>query len=500
MGSSSWARGSMAATSNPLAAVAALGVLADGGTAMDAALASDAVLGVVQPMSTGVGGDLFCLVDDGREITGFNGSGAAPAALTLDVCAAARDAAAPADPAASAPGVANWSDGLPDTSALAVTVPGGVDGWSQLAGRFGRLGLGAVLGPARAVAADGFPVGRVTARAWRGASPRLRPGSPFPAVMRAGQRFANPALADPLAAIAAGGRDAHYEGTWGKQAVDAVAEAGGVLAAEDLAAHRGEWVAPITGSYRDHDVVELPPNGQGAAVLAALARRDDEDPGGPEDPETVVAVMRAVRAGMQAAYRHVADPRVAPVPEFWRARDTVYLAVGADGMAVSLISSNAWGFGSGICAGGAVLQNRGVGFSLDPSHPNVVAGGKRPFHTIIPGLLRRDGRTRWVVGVMGGPMQPQGHVQVMSHLLDHGRDPQAALDAPRARWLGGDLFALETGFPAGVAGAFEAAGLDVLDVPLHPMEAGGGQVVRIHDDGWLEGGSEPRQDGVAFGR
>jgi gamma-glutamyltranspeptidase/glutathione hydrolase len=195
----------------------------------------------------------------------------------------------------------------------------------------------------------------------------------------------------------------------------------------------------------------------------------------------------------------VADPRFAATPDFWSGHDTVYTAVVADGMAVSLISSVFWGWGSGIVAGGAPLQNRGAGFSLDPSHPNAVAGGKRPFHTIIPALVRRDSRPWAVLGVVGGPMQPQGQVQVLSHLIDHGRDPQQALDAPRARWLGRELVGLEAGLGADVAAALTSAGFRVLERPLPPVEAGSGQVVRIHDDGWLQGGADQRRDGVAFG-
>jgi gamma-glutamyltranspeptidase/glutathione hydrolase len=483
----------MVSTSSPLAVQAALWALDEGGTAVDAAIACDAVLGVVEPLWTGIGGDAFCLVDDGSAVAAFNGSGAAPAALTLDAAIAARAA----DPIA--PGLADFVGGLPDTSPLAVTVPGAVDAWAQLSERFGRLGLGRCLVPARSLAEAGFPVGRQAARQWRGAGDRLPPGAPLPAVVRAGQRITNPELAASLAAIADGGASAHYEGRWAESAAAAVSAAGGVLTTADLAAHRGEWVQSISGSYRGFEVVQHPPNGQGAAVLAALGRRQLEAPGRPEEPDTVVAVMSAVIEGMRLAERHVADPRRAVVPEFWTGRDTVYTAAVADGMAVSLISSVFYLFGSGIFAGGAPLQNRGVGFSLDPDHPNAVGPGKRPFHTIIPALVRRDDTPWAVLGVVGGPMQPQGQVQVLSHLIDHGRDPQAALDAPRARWFGGDLVAVESGFGPGVTAALRAAGFTVHDQPLAPGEAGSGQIIRLHDDGWLEGGADPRRDGVAFG-
>src|SRR5437764_5686221 len=408
MGSPSWGRSAMVATSNPLAVEAALWALGEGGTAMDAALASDAVLGVVQPMSTGVGGDLFCLVDDGQEVVGFNGSGAAPTALTLESCRQAGE----------------WGD----RSALTVTVPGAVDGWAQLGERYGRLGLERTTTPARQVAANGFPLGAAASSTWRAEDKRMRPESPLPRQPSAGQRVTNAELASTLDEVATGGRDAHYEGSWAKAAVAAVEAAGGVLSLDDLARHRGEWVDPISADYRGHTVVELPPNGQGAAVLAALDELGADPLGPARDLGTVAHTMTAVRHGMEAAYEHVADPRFAAIPPFWEARDTVYTAVVADGMCVSLISSVFFAFGSGIWAGGTFLQNRGYGFSLEADHPNAAEGGTRPFHTTLPGLVRRDGRTETVFGVVGGPMQPQGQVQVLTHLIDHGLDPQAALD------------------------------------------------------------------------
>lgn len=488
--SPAWARHAMVSTSSPLAVQAGLWAISEGGTAVDAAIAADAVLGVVQPLWTGVGGDLFCLVATDGDVIGFNGSGAAPAGLDLDACrgAAVTETGYPAWLTADFPPT------LPDTSALAVTVPGAVDGWSQLAGRFGRLPLSRLLEPARALADGGFPVGRLAAREWRRGAAKLRPGGPLPAVVRAGQRVANPALGATLAAIAHGGRDAHYQGGWAAAAVAAVEAGGGVLGADDLARHAGEWTTPVAGAFRGLEVLQHPPNGQGAAVLAALAALDAEDLVGLPPPERLARVMLAARAGMRLAHRHVADPRTAPA---WTGTDTVYTAVVAGGMAVSLISSVFHLFGSGITAGGAPLHNRGLGFSLDPSSPNCVAPGKRPFHTIIPALVRRDGRPWAVLGVVGGPMQPQGQVQVLDHLAG-GLDPQAALDAPRARWLGGDVIGLERGLDA--AAALRAAGFEVLPDPLPPAELGAGQVIRCHDDGWLEGGADPRRDGAAFGR
>jgi gamma-glutamyltranspeptidase / glutathione hydrolase len=492
---SSWARREMVSTSSPLAVQAGLWALAEGGSAVDAAIAADAVLGVVQPFWTGIGGDLFCLIDDGDEVVGFNGSGAAPAGLDLATCQAA---------AAGAEGFPAWMledfpVTLPDTSALAVTVPGVVDGWTQLNARFGRLPLARLLQPARSLAAEGFPIGRLAAKSWRWAAPRLRAGGPFPEVVRAGERVRNPALAASLDAIAAGGRDAHYQGAWAEAAAAAVAAEDGVLGVDDLAGHAGEWTTPISGMFRGLEVLQHPPNGQGAAVLAALAVLDRTAPAA-SPVDRAAETMAAVRQGMRLAHRHVADPRSGAVAEFWTGRDTVYTAVVADGVGVSLISSVFYQFGCGLTAGGAALQNRGLGFSLDPDSPNRVGPGRRPFHTIIPALVRRDGRLWAVFGVVGGPMQPQGQVQVLAHLLDGGLDPQAALDAPRARWLGGDVIGLEEGVDADAADALRNAGFEVLAQPLHSAELGSGQVIRVHEDGWLEGGADGRRDGVAFGR
>ncbi len=482
----------MVSTSSPLAVAAALWAIAEGGTAADAAVAADAVLGVVQPMWTGIGGDAFCLVDDGTELAGLNGSGASPAGLTLEAAVAAGHA----EPHRRDHELLG---GIPGSSPLSVTVPGVVDAWHRLTGRYGRLGLGRVLEPACRLARQGFPIGAIAARRWSESAGRLGDRWPMPRSVAPGERVANPELAASLEAIAAGGPDAHYTGGWAEAAVSAVAGAGGVLSTADLASHQGEWVQPISGHYRGFEVVQMPPNGQGASVLYALGRRDREPAGSPDDPATVAAKVLAVREGMRLSMAHIADPRVADVPPFWSRSDTVYTAVYADGMGVSLISSVFEEFGSGIAAGGAVLQDRGAGFSVDPSHPNVAAGGKRPFHTIIPALVRRDGAVWAVLGVVGGFMQPQGQVQVISHLIDHGSGPQEALAAPRVAWLGGDLVGLEAGHGPGVADALASAGLRVLERPMPPDMMGAGQVVRVHADGWLEGGADPRRDGVAFG-
>jgi gamma-glutamyltranspeptidase/glutathione hydrolase len=460
---------------------------------------------VVQPFWTGIGGDLFCLVADRSDIVAFNGSGPAPSRLDAEVCLrAAATGAAPVMPAWMAD---DFPATLPDKSALAVTVPGVVDGWVQLAERYGRLPLSRTLEPARTLAAQGFPVGRIAARHWRAASGRLRPGSPFAPVVRAGQRLSNPQLAGSLEDIGRGGRSGHYEGAWAKEAVEVVTNDGGALASDDLATYAGEWTVPIRGRFRGLEVLQHPPNGQGAAVLAALALLDQEPPRADAGPgEQLARIMVAIRQGMRLAHRHVADPRAATVPEFWAAlaardtgRDTVYTAAVADGMAVSLITSVFHQFGSGLTAGGAALQNRGLGFSLDPTSPNCIGPDKRPFHTIIPAMVRDRGRPWAVLGVVGGPMQPQGQVQVLAHMVERGLDPQAALDEPRARWLGGDMVAVEAGGQPEIIPSLRNAGFQVLDPGLPLGEFGAGQVIRVHPDGWLEGGADGRRDGVAFG-
>jgi len=494
----------MVSTSSPLAVAAGLWALEEGGTAVDAAIAADAVLGVTQPLWTGLGGDAFALVDDGEQVSALNGSGASPAQLTLERCTEAAATAAPID---VAPGYeemfTDFPTTLPDTSPLSVTVPGVVDAWAQLSERYGTLPFGRLFEPAIALAAGGFPVGRLTARAWRASAGRMAPGGPLPAEVRAGQRVVNPELAASLRALAAGGRPAHYEGPWAEEVASVVQAGGGLMTTADLAAHAGEWVTPVSTSYRGFEVYEAPPNGQGAAVLAALNLLD-AGPVSPDRPEGLATTMAAVRDGMRLAHAHVADPRHAEVSEFWlRETDTVYTAAVAGGLAVSLISSVFYAFGSGLVAGGAPLQNRGLGFSLDPDHPGVAAPGKRPFHTIIPGLVRypdRSPRPFAVLGVVGGPMQPQGQVQVLTRLIDAGADAQGALDAPRARWLGGDLVMLEPGLDGPFADALTDVGFAVSEHPLTGEAAGAGQVVLGHRDGWLEGAADPRRDGVAFGR
>ncbi len=527
--------------SQPLAAQIGLDVLRRGGSAVDAAIAVNAALALMEPTSCGPGGDLFALVWSARDgrLHGLNASGRAPAGLTI-----ARVRAA---------GV---GDRLPDYGPLTVTVPGCVDGWLALHERFGRLPLRDVLAPAVACAREGFPVTPVIAHYWKFAETRYPDRPRFAATFlpggrapRAGDVFRNPDLAATLAAIGERGRAAFYEGDLARRIAACVQEAGGWLTVEDLAANRPEWVEPVATTYRGHEVWELPPNGQGACVLQMLNLLEAHDLaalgfGSAAHLHLLAETKKIVYADRAVFY---ADPAFAGLPlarligkDYARERarlfdpdraalavpagdlpvrlsappeagDTVYLTVvDAERNAVSLIQSNYAGFGSGLVPEGAGfgLQNRGNLFSLDPAHANALAPGKRPFHTIIPAMVTRDGRPVFSFGVMGGDMQPQGHVQVLCNILDFGMDPQAAGDAPRLRHTGsqeptgetmtdGGLLHAESGFDPAVLAELARRGHRFGDPAV---SYGGYQGVWIDwERGVLIGGSESRNDGCAVG-
>jgi gamma-glutamyltranspeptidase/glutathione hydrolase len=502
----------MVATSHPLAAQAGVEMLAGGGTAADAAVAAAAVLCVVDPRSTGIGGDAFALhwVPGARAPLALAGAGPAPAGLTPDALAAAGHR--------TMPQLGPWS----------ITVPGAVSAWEALLARCGRLGLPRVLAPAIALAQDGFAVTPIVAEEWRSALPRIAGDetarallAPLGAAPAAGDRWANPALAGVLREIAAGGAAAFYRGRTAELIGAAVERAGGPLRAADLEGWDGaRWVTPLRRAFRDVDVFELPPPGQGLVVLEALGifaplehrtRADEEH-----------AAIEAVKLAFADAARHVADPAVEDVPTERllseahlaerRSRidmdaattagggvtDTVYVAAAdAEGGACSLIQSLYEGFGSGVAVPGTgiVLQNRGSGFVLDAGHPNRVAPGKRPYHTIIPAMLGRSDAFHGCLGVVGGFMQPQGQVQILRQLLDHGAGLQAAVDAPRVRFTGGRSIALEDGYDHGVAR--ELARRGHLISRLDRFAAGGAQAI-LRDGERLHGASDPRKDGCAL--
>ncbi len=514
----------LVATSQPLAAQAGLDVLKAGGNAIDAAIATVATLCVVEPCSTGIGGDAFALIWSAREgqLYGLNASGPAPLALTADFVRQ------------------QGHQQMPTLGALAVTVPGALRGWQMALARFGTIGLDTLLRQPIAYAAGGFPVSQRIARAWANSTTKMAahpdsrrvwlPGGRAPA---AAERFRNPEFAATLRLLAEQGPDAFYLGDVGRQIADCVQVAGGVLTPDDLAAYQAEWVTPISAPYKDGFVFhEIPPNGQGLTALLALnlARGFDLRAMGYGTAVYYHTLMEAIKLAFADAHAAIADPRQVAVPvtgllsetytqqrrgqiDPMRAQppvagqpprhgDTVYLTVAdGEGNMVSWIQSLYMGFGSGLTAGttGVQLQNRGANFSLEPGHPNEVAPGKRPFHTIIPGFITRYGQAWSSFGVMGGFMQPQGHLQVGLNLVEWGLDPQTALDAPRFNWLQGLEFGLETAVSPIVRAELEQLGHQLLppDAPLH---YGGGQViVRDPASGVLIGGSEPRNDGTAVG-
>lgn len=526
--SAAMARNGMVATSQPLAAQAGVRIMQDGGNAADASVATAAVLSVVEPHMTGIGGDAFALVQFDGEYAALNGSGGAPAGADIAEYRARTDAeTTDGDPA------------IPVTGGLPVTVPGTLDAWERLLDRYGNLSLATVLEPAIDYARDGFPVTELVAQQFTTSADRIRsfdaaretylPNGDPP---RPGDRFDNPTLADTLELIAAEGTGVLYGGEVGADVVEAVREHGGSLTLADLESHAGEWVEPLSTEYHGVEVLEHPPNTQGQIALEALNIVSEFDlPTDPTDPDRLHHLIESIKIAFADGYASIGDPREVDVPlermlsqEYAadrasgithrasryppRARpggtDTVYLAsVDGDGNAVSLINSNYFPFGSGLVARGFVLQNRGTAFTLDPDHPNALAAGKRPFHTNMPAMLSKDGEFRAAWGVMGGPMQPQGHLQVVSNLVDSKLNPQAAIDAPRFRWLSGREVALETTrIPSNVVTNLRGRGHRIVDEETHLAAGdtfGGGQCVFRDVNGTLIGGSDPRRDGQAIG-
>jgi gamma-glutamyltranspeptidase/glutathione hydrolase len=521
----------MVAAAHPLAAGIGLDVLKKGGSAVDAAIAVNAALGLMEPVSCGIGGDLFALVWDPKtaSLHGLDASGRAPFDLTAEKIPAAPDGT------------------IPLHSPYAWTVPGAVDGWATLHARFGRLPLAELLAPSIAFAREGVPVPRVIAGAWErgGRLFRDKPGFaevflPGGSAQREGALFRNPALARAYEAIAREGRDAFYRGPIARGIVAYSRAQGGFLSERDLAQHRSTWVTPISTTYRGVTVWEIPPPGQGIAALQMLnllegfdlraMGRDSADfwhtlvevkklafedrarwIGERDTPVEGLLSKRYAAERVRHLDRARASTRIEPGSHS-RGTDTTYLAVAdKDGMMVSLIQSNYTGFGSGyvVKEWGFGLQNRGSQFSLDPASPNVVEPGKRPFHTIIPAFATREGKPWLAFGVMGGDMQPQGHVQVLVNLVDFGMDLQAAGDAARfhhggsseptgTRMTDGGVLHLEAGVPAAVRAALVARGHRVEDAP--PSAYGGYQAIaRDPVTGVYAGATESRKDGCALG-
>ena len=505
------------ATSQPLAVQAGLRMLLKGGNAVDAALATAIALTVVEPTSNGIGGDAFAMVWDGESLHGVNGSGRSPASL---------------DP--------SRFDGMAEMPMYGwdpVTVPGAVDLWARVSERFGRLPFGDLFEPAVQYAHDGFMVSPITAARWADAAQTYKGFRDFErtfllngAAPGAGTFFRCPDQARTLTEIAETKGESFYRGALAERIAAHAADTGGWLSASDLAGHASEWATPISQKYRDVALHEIPPNGQGIAALIALGilRWFDLADYPRDSADSLHLQIEAMKAAFGLAHQCVGDPAFmrhtpeqlldegrleaaarairmdkagAPVCEIPPEMGTVYLtAADADGMMVSFIQSNFAGFGSGIVVPGAgiSLQNRGYGFTLEKGHPNQVGGGKRPYHTIIPGFVTRDGEPVMSFGVMGGHMQPQGHVQMMTRVFDYGQNPQTAADAPR--WhVGKDMSVyLEAGgFNPWVIGQLRRLGHRIV-VGDPDWGYGGAQLVMKLGEGYCAG-SDPRKDGQAAG-
>ncbi len=508
---------SVVATSQPLAAEAGLAALRKGGNAVDAALATAITLTVVEPTSNGIGSDAFAIVWDGTQLHGLNASGRSPKALT--------------------PERFEGLDQMPAIGWDPVTVPGAVSAWVALSEKLGKLPFEELVVDAVRHARDGYLVSPITAWAWGRSEARYShfpsfvdtflPGGQAP---RPGELICLPDHAATLETIAATRGEAFYRGALAEKIAAHARATGGLMTEEDLAAHAPEWVTPMAQAYHDVRLHEIPPNGQGLAALIALGILQHFDLASyPVDSaDSVHLQVEAMKIAFAEAHRHIADPawmEVPPeallVPEFLagRAREidmaraklpvstlptdhgTVYLtAADADGMMVSYIQSNYHGFGSGIVIPGTgiSLQDRGAGFTLQKGHPNRVAGGKRPYHTIIPAFVTgEDEHPVMSFGVMGGPMQPQGHLQMMVRIFDYGQNPQVASDGPR--WFvddEGDLW-LEAGFAPEVVADLQARGHTVHDA-TSPGRFGGAQLIYRLDGGYCAG-TDWRKDGQAVG-
>ncbi len=504
------------ATSQPLAAQAGLSMLANAGNAVDAAVAAAIALTVVEPTSNGIGGDAFALVWHGRTLHALNGSGRSPRSWTPERFA--------------------HLERMPLRGWESVTVPGCVDAWATLSDRFGALPFGELFGPAISYARDGFLVSPITADRWRAAQDAFGGEEAFAATFlpggrapRAGERFRCPDQVATLRAIAESRGAAFYRGEIAERIVRDARDHGAALDTTDLAEHRSEWVDPIDTTYADLRVHEIPPNGQGLAALIALGTLAHVDLGShPVDgADSVHVQIEAMKLALSDAADHVADAsamrvsvdelldakrlaaraasirldRASPPPDpVPTDHGTVYLtAADSGGMMVSFIQSNFWGFGSGVVVPGTgvSLQNRGSGFVLTPGHVNEVRGGKRPFHTIIPGFVTRDGAPILSFGVMGGHMQTQGHVQMVVRRFTYGQNVQAASDAPRWFVRESGAIALEPALRESIGGDLAARGHEVEDDP--PEWVFGGAQLAERVDGGYVAASDHRKDGCAIG-
>ena len=508
----------MAATSHPLATLAALDVLRAGGNAVDAAVTAVAVLCVIEPHMTGIGGDCFALIaEDGKPVWGYNGCGRSGATASTEAL------------------LAKGMKAIEPTSPHAVNVPGAIEAWGAILKAHGTFSFDRVLGPAIVYAERGFPVSARVASDWKsltaklgnspGATKHYLPGGRAP---DEGDIVKLPALAATLKAIAKDGPGAFYQGPIAADMVSTLSALGSVLTAEDFAKHRGEAVTPISTNYRGVDLVEIPPNTQGLTALVTLNILENFDMAklDPLGPERFHLMLEAARLGFALRDTHIAEPSRMRVPtaalndkafaktlaaKLDRSKrvplpgapapgsDTVYLTVvDRDRRAVSIINSLYSSFGTAICTEktGIMFNNRGSGFVLNPGHPNTLGPSQRPMHTIIPALAMRGGRCDITFGVMGAHYQPMGHVQMVLNLYDYGMDIQSAIDAPRA-FFEGESTLVERGLPAATVEGLKARGHNIV---IAPSPWGGAQAIRIDwKRGVLIGGSEPRKDGCALG-
>ena len=511
------------ATSQPLASAAGLEILLGGGNAVDAAVAAAAVLNVVEPHMTGIGGDVFAILWSAKDqkLAGLDASGRAGSLITPEVLRA------------------DGHEHMPGDGPASVTVPGAISGWVALLDRHGTMSLAEVLDPAIRIAEEGFPVTPIIARQWRDQSVKLPrdvgaattylfEGTRGPA---SGEWFQNPDLARSFRILANDGPQAFYGGELGRTMVNGLAELGGYLTLDDLVDHHAEWVDPISIDFRDYTIWELPPAGQGVAALQMmkmlepfdleglghntapylhhlieakkLAFADLDRYVGDRDhmdvlvdrllDEEYLGGRRALIDHAQAAARPQPGPAITDT-------ETIYLSVAdSNGNMISFINSQFGHFGSGVVIPGTgfTLQNRGAGFTMEDGHPNQVAPGKRPFHTLIPGFVTRGGAPWMTFGLMGGSMQPQGHMQLLLNILVFGMDVQEAIDAPRFRHLEGYHVAIEDAVHEDVRAQLRTMGHEVLDGSSSSF--GGAQAIIRLDRGWVAG-SDPRKDGMAVGR
>lgn len=527
------AENGMVATSQPLATLTAIEILKKGGTAMDAAIAANALLGLVEPTGNGIGGDIFAIVWDSKskKLHGFNGSGRSPHDLTLNYFKK------------------NNLNSIPSHGPLSVSVPGCVDGWYQLHERFGSLQMSELLEPAIQYAEEGFPVTEVISFLWEGYSKSLskfegyrKTYMPNGKVPKKGEIFKNPDLAKTLKTISEKGRDGFYFGEMAKVIANTVQREGGFLSVKDLADHSGQWVDPISANYRGYDIWELPPNGQGTAVLQMLNILEGYDikSMGFGSAEYIHHLVEAKKLAYEDRAEYYADPSFATLPideliskEYAEKRrqlihserasneykpgimkegkNTIYLTVAdKDGNMVSLIQSNFSGMGGGIVPDGLgfSLQNRGTSFNLEEGHYNTYAPHKRPFHTLIPGFVTRDGEPFMSFGVMGGAFQPQGHVQVLVNIIDFGMNIQEAGDASRIKHNGSSSPTggqMANGGYVSVEGGFDHGTIMKLVKMGHKVGYtvrgyGGYQAIKYDKVNQVYfGASESRKDGYAGG-